>query len=266
MPPIWRKNISMTPARTGATHHNADMGEYLNYRQLCRHPKHKELWEKLAANEFCQLAQRVGNRNPKEEAKYTINFIPKDKVPKDRMRDVTYGSFSCDYKPNKEKKWRTWLTTGGDQINYPFNCGTPTADMTLLKIIIKSTISTRGAKCMMIDLSNFYLKTPMVRREYMRLKITDIPKEIIKQYKLRDIVTPDEYMYCKINKEMYSLPQSGIIAQQLLKECLGKVGYTQSKIIPGLWKHQTWAITFCLVARLHVIVCVTVMIGSGSSQ
>jgi hypothetical protein len=108
------------------------------------------------------------------------------------MRDVTYGSFSCDYKPNKEEKRRARLTAGGDQINYPFDCGTPTANMTLFKIIINSTISTRGAKCMRIDLSNFYLKTPMARREYMHLKIMDIPEEIIKQYKLRDIVTPDE--------------------------------------------------------------------------
>jgi hypothetical protein len=77
------------------------------------------------------------------------------------MRDITYGSFSCDYKQNKKEKWRTGLTTGGDRINYPFDCGTSTADMTLLKIIINSTISTRGAKCMMIDFSNFYLKTPM---------------------------------------------------------------------------------------------------------
>ncbi len=92
---------------------------------------------------------------------------------------------------------------------------------------------------MMIDLFNFYLKTPMVRWEYMHLKIMDIPEEIIKHYKLRDIVTPDKYMYCEINKGMYGLPQSGKIAQQLLKERLGKVGYTQSKIIPGLWKHQT---------------------------
>ncbi len=78
--------------------------------------------------------------------------------------------------------------------------------MILLKIIINSTISTRGAKCMMIDLSNFYPKTPMARREYMRLKITDIPEEIIKQYKLRDIVLPDKYVYCKINRGMYGLP------------------------------------------------------------
>jgi hypothetical protein len=223
------------------------MGEYLNYRQLLRDPKHKELWERLAANKIGQLAQGVGTRISKEEATNTINFILKDKVPKDRMKDVICGSFSCDYKPNKEEKWRTQLTKGGDQINYPFDCRTSTADMIFFKIIINSTISTRGAKCMMINLSNFYLKTPMARRKFMRLKVMDIHKEIIKQYKLRDIVTPDKYVYCEISKGMYGLPQSGIIAQQLLKECLGKVGYTQSIIIPGLWKHQTRAMTFCLV-------------------
>ncbi len=93
---------------------------------------------------------------------------------------------------------------------------------------------------MMINLSNAYLKTPMARWEYMHLKITDIHKEIIKQYKLRDIVTPDKYVYCKINKEMYSLPQSGIIAQQLI--VLGKWPYLHCRALharerkeQGIW-------------------------------
>jgi hypothetical protein len=116
---------------------------------------------KLSANKFGQVAQGVGTRITKEEATHIINFIPKDHIPKHRMKDVTYGSFNCDYKPNMEEKWRTRLTAGGDRINYPFNCSTPTADMTLLKIIINSTISTKGAQCMMIDHSNFYLKTPI---------------------------------------------------------------------------------------------------------
>ncbi len=163
------------------------------------------------------------------------------------MKDVTYGSFNCDYKPNMEEKWRTRLTAGGDRINYPFNCSTPTADMTLLKIIINSTISTKGAQCMMIDHSNFYLKTPIAWRKYMHLNIMDIPEEIITQYKPRDIAIADGYVYCEISKAIYGLPQSGIITQQLLEKCLTKVGYTQSKIIPGLWKHQTRPIIFCLV-------------------
>jgi hypothetical protein len=59
----------------------------------------------------------------------------------------------------------------------------------------------------------------------MRIKIMDIPKEIIKEYKLHQKVTDDGYIYCKIQKGMYGLPQVGIIAQELLQERLAKVGY-----------------------------------------
>jgi hypothetical protein len=38
---------------------------------------------------------------------------------------------------------------------------------------------------------------------------------------------------------MYGLPQAGIIAQELLAKRLAKHGYHQSKIIPGLWTHET---------------------------
>jgi hypothetical protein len=67
------------------------------------------------------------------------------------------------------------LTVGGDRINYPDDCGTPTADMTLFKILVNSILSTPKAKCIMIDIKDFYLRTPMERPEYMQLKITDIP-------------------------------------------------------------------------------------------
>ncbi len=46
---------------------------------------------------------------------------------------------------------------------------------------------------------------------------------------------------------MYGLPQAGIIAQELLQERLAKVGYYQSKIIPGLWTHITKKSCFTLV-------------------
>jgi hypothetical protein len=32
--------------------HDTETGDYLNYRQLLRNPKHKEVWERSAANEF----------------------------------------------------------------------------------------------------------------------------------------------------------------------------------------------------------------------
>ncbi len=47
----------------------------------------------------------------------------------------------------------------------------------------------------------------------MQLKLADMPKDVIAHYNLNAIVTPDGYIYCKIQKGMYGLPQAGIIAQ-----------------------------------------------------
>jgi hypothetical protein len=46
---------------------------------------------------------------------------------------------------------------------------------------------------------------------------------------------------------VHSLPQAGIIAQELLEERLAKHGYHQSKTAPGLWTHDTRPINFSLV-------------------
>ncbi len=165
------------------------------------------------------------------------------------MKDVMYGSFSCDLKPNKVETHQTRLTAGagGDRINYPKDVGTPTADMTLVKTLLNSIISTKGAKCVMLDVKDFYLNTPMERYEYMCLKLSDIPEEILIEYKLHEIATLDGYVYCKIRKGMYGLPQAGIIAQELLQERLAKMGYHQSKIVPGLWTHKMRNTCFTLV-------------------
>jgi hypothetical protein len=156
-----------------------ERGEYLNYRQLMRHPKHKTIWNTSSANEFGRLAQGVGGKESRVIPTNTIFFITHDQIPIDRQKDVTYGSFSCNLKPNKKETHRTRLTAGGDKINYPDNIGTPTADMTLVKTLFNSVILTKGEKCMMVDIKDFYLNTPMARYEYMRLKLTDIPEEII---------------------------------------------------------------------------------------
>ncbi len=74
-----------------------------------------------------------------------------------------------------------------------------------------------------------------------------MPVDIIEHYNLRDKATPNGYIYCKMQKRMYGLPQAGIITQQLLKECLQKHGYYQSQTTPGLWKHDTHLISFSLV-------------------
>ena len=81
----------------------------------------------------------------------------------------------------------------------------------------------------------------------MQQKLSDIPEEIIIEYNLHVIATEDRYIYYEIQKGMYGLPQAGIIAQDLLQACSAKLGYHQSKIIPGLWTHKTRQTCFTLV-------------------
>eukprot|EP00970_Alexandrium_tamarense_P015808 scaffold5534_cov194-Alexandrium_tamarense.AAC.7 len=68
---------------------------------------------------------------------------------------------------------------GGNLINYPDDVSTPTANLLLIKIFLNSVISTPGAKFANADLSNFYLMTPLKRPEYAKLKLSDIPEEVI---------------------------------------------------------------------------------------
>ena len=123
---------------------------------------------------------------------------------------------------------------GGGRINYPREFATPTANMLAAKILFNSVISTAGARFMTMDISNFYLNTPLKRPEFIRMKISDITYEIITVYKLRDLLEPDGFIYIMIVLGMYGLPHAGLIANHLLKQRLNKHGYQQSKLVPGL--------------------------------
>ena len=223
---------------------DAAAGELLKYRKLITHPKYREAWMTSSANEFGWLAQGVGNRIKGTD---TIFFIHRHQIPPDRWKDVTYAKFVCELKPNKAEVHRTRLTVGGDKIHYPGDVGTPTADLSLVKLHLNSVISTPGARYMTLDVKNCYLNTPMGRYEYVCIRIEDIPDEIIVEYGLREKVAVDGHIYVEIRKGMYGLPQAGILAQELLEKRLNVHGYSQSKAVPGLWTHNTRPISFTLV-------------------
>lgn len=48
---------------------------------------------------------------------------------------------------------------------------------------------------------------------------------------------------------MYGLPQAGLLSNKLLQKTPRKYEYYQSKLVPGLWKHETHSIQFTLVAE-----------------
>jgi hypothetical protein len=79
----------------------------------------------------------------------------------------------------------------------------------------------------------------------MRIPTKLIRHEIIDQYNLLPLVS-DGHVYIEVQKCMYGLPQSGILANQLLVHRLDIYGYHQTPFMPGIWRHVTRPIQFTL--------------------
>jgi hypothetical protein len=144
------------------------------------------------------------------------------------------------------EKERVRLTVGGDRLDYSGDVATSTADITTLKILINSTISTKDAAMMMMDIKNYYLGTPLPRFEYMKMPLSRFPEEIVQKYNLNALAV-DGWVYIEIRKGMYGLKQAGLIANQLPPTRLSPFGYYPVRHTPGLWLHKTRPISFTLV-------------------
>jgi hypothetical protein len=183
-----------------------ETGQLLEYRQLLKNPKFKEIWTRSAADEFGRLAQGIGGRI---KGTNTIRFIHKQE---------TYIKFVCNIPTEKKDPHQTRATMGGNLINYPEDVGTPSANLLLIKIFLNSVISTRGAKFAGAGPANFYLMTPLKRPKYAKINLSDIPEEVIKEYNLHQYATPDGWVYIKVSRGMYGLPQAGSLGHDLLEQ------------------------------------------------
>jgi hypothetical protein len=129
-------------------------GKLLEYRHLIANSKTRETWTHYAlyGNELGRLAQGMPGQVKGTD---TIFFIPRHSVPKERAKDVTYGLITCLIRPEKiNEPNRMRLVAGGDRVHYPFDAGTPTADLLTIKLLINSIISTPGARFFTMDIKN----------------------------------------------------------------------------------------------------------------
>ena len=227
-----------------------DMGEYLNYRQLRQHLKLKHIWNQSFSNEMGRLCQGIGvgdnGIGHRVEGTDTFRVIYYDNIPPDRRKEITYTSVVCEVRPQKADPNRTRITIGGNRICYPGDVATKTASLELVKLMLNSMLSRRGAKFACFDVSNFYLGTPLDRPEYVRIRLADILQEFIDAYQLTLFVR-DGWVYFEINNGVYGLKQAGKLANDLLTERLAAHGYYQCATTPGLWRHKWRPVTFVLI-------------------
>jgi hypothetical protein len=122
-------------------------------------------------------------------------FINVTNIPKDRK--ITYCKIVCYYKPHKKEKERVRLTIGGDRLDYSSDDATSTADITILKILINSALSTADAAMMTMDIKNYYLGTPLPRFEYMKMLLSRFTDKIVTKYNLNALAV-DGWVYIEI--------------------------------------------------------------------
>jgi hypothetical protein len=102
-----------------------------------------------------------------------------------------------------------------------------------VKILLNSVLSWKSARFSTIDLKEFYLDAPMPDPEYVCIKMLDIPDKFILEYNLLG-QDHDGWVYFEICQGCYGLPQSGILANNLLCSRLITEGFYESVSTPGL--------------------------------
>ena len=137
------------------------------------------------------------------------------------------------------------ITIGGNRICYPGDVGTPTASLELFKILINSVLSRKGAHFVCFDIKNFYLGTPLDRPEYAHIHLKGIPEEFIAEYNLTAYARYG-WVYFRICKSVYGLPQADKPANNLLRKRLANKGYYEAATTPGLWLRKWRPVVFCL--------------------
>ena len=72
-----------------------------------------------------------------------------------------------------------------------------------------------------LTLDFFYLSTPLGRPEYVKIQLSKIPEEFIKEYNLTTLVHKG-WVYFEIRRGCYGLPQSGMMENKQLRVRLEK--------------------------------------------
>ena len=137
----------------------------------------------MAANELGRLCQGIGigldGHDQQTKGTSTFFVTRYEDIPPERCKEITYTTIVCEVRPQKADPHRTRITIAGNHICYPGDVSTGTASLELVKLMLNSVLSCKGAKFACFDISNFYLGTPMGRPEYVKIKISGIPQEFI---------------------------------------------------------------------------------------
>lgn len=135
-------------------------------------------------------------------------------------------------------------TAGGNKINYTGPTSAQTAAMPVVKLLLHSVVSEHK-HWMTIDIKDYYLNTPLIRPEFIRIPCRMIPDTTVGTHSPTPYVNQNSILF-EVNKGMYGLPQAGLLAQQRLIAHLANHGYHETST-SCLFRHTSNGTAFTLV-------------------
>ena len=70
--------------------------------------------------------------------------------------------------------------------------------MLSVNLLLKSVVSTPGTKFFTVDISNLYLMTPLKHKEYVRLKLSDMPEDAVEHCSFKTKASKSGYIFVTI--------------------------------------------------------------------
>ena len=116
-------------------------------------------------------------------------------------------------------------------IYYPGEVSTLTSYLTTMKTHINSAMSDFKSRYVCMDVRDFYLNNQMEREKYIMIHISMIPQEFVEKYNLAE-KAHNGYIYARVTKGMYGLPQSVRISHDSLLKHLELCVYHPSSKTP----------------------------------
>jgi Reverse transcriptase (RNA-dependent DNA polymerase) len=175
----------------------------------------------------------------------TCQFIRQTEIP--HGKKATYIRIVAKLREQKTDPYRVRCTVGGNLIDFPGDKSTKVAELVTIKCLLNNIISTPNARAGCIALKDFYLNNELPTPEYVFFKKDTIPEDFLQQYKEAITITQEGYVYARVTKGMYGLPQAGKVTSDVLLPRLFTAGYKETGRIPRMFKHTTNSVYFVLV-------------------
>jgi hypothetical protein len=190
-------------------------GKTINsHKRLMHYPATSKTWQTAFGKDFGGMVQ--GNHKTGQKGTNSIIVMTHKEIARiPNQQTVTNARVVVNFCPQKADPHHIQITAGGNLVNYPGELSTCTADLTTLKLMWNSVLSTDGARYMCLDIKNFYLMAPLDRFEYMKMPLVLFPDWIKKQYNL-DKYAYHRFVYLEMRRAVWGLPQAGILVNKLL--------------------------------------------------